>query len=588
MRLQAGCLITGWMPGRLCTLSFETNVISSTPTDGTVEGPEKICWKCGKSFHTAIENCPDDGSRLLELTSEDRQDPLIGTLFDGRFRIFHKLGEGGMGAVYSARRLDFDSEVALKLLKGDFARDEGIRKRFLYEARTISNLQHPHSVRLFDFGQTAEGHFYMVMELLRGESLAERLAYRFVTYREIFEIIPPICGVLGEAHSREVIHRDLKPENIFLQQVSENQEFPKLLDFGIAKHHGIATMTQSGTLWGTPAYMSPEQARGDVIGPRADIYGIGVMLYELISGNLPFHASTQMGFAVKHINDKPRSMLTIPGLHSVPVELDDFVLNLLAKDPQQRPETMEEVATNLLSIRERFFDDALLMQTPATEVDPAGLKDWLRNENNSQDFSRSDASTPSVVRTEVQIPTLNVFPLLENEEPDVSNTRFDMLNDGKTASFFDESAEAEEQPLLKRRASRMWIGVGGLVCVAIILFAWSILSTVFRAGVGELANNQPMVTGSLSEDYEGVMKMANQTANSIIAGAREVVREKQFQRSESDFVASDEPYLLIVDEPLADSQDSTVEMSDADKKKSVKPAVKKKRRTLKEALEGTF
>lgn len=295
-----------------------------------------------------------------------------------------------------------------------------------------------------------------------------------------------------------------------------------------------------------------------------------------------------MGFAVKHINDKPRSMLTIPGLHSVPVELDDFVLNLLAKDPQQRPETMEEVATNLLSIRERFFDDALLMQTPATEVDPAGLKDWLRNENNSQDFSRSDASTPSVVRTEVQIPTLNVFPLLENEEPDVSNTRFDMLNDGKTASFFDESAEAEEQPLLKRRASRMWIGVGGLVCVAIILFAWSILSTVFRAGVGELANNQPMVTGSLSEDYEGVMKMANQTANSIIAGAREVVREKQFQRSESDFVASDEPYLLIVDEPLADSQDSTVEMSDADKKKSVKPAVKKKRRTLKEALEGTF
>src|SRR5690606_29916455 len=154
---------------------------------------------------------------------------------------------------------------------------------------------------------------------------------------------------------------------------------------------------------------------------------------ELISGNLPFHASTQMGFAVKHINDQPRSMLTIPGLHSVPVELDDFVLKLLSKDPQQRPEAMEEVATSLLSIRERFFDDALLMQTPANEVDAAGLKDWLQNENNSQSFSRFEASTPSVIRTKEPIPTLSAFPFVEEKEDEefgVSNTNFDVLNDG--------------------------------------------------------------------------------------------------------------------------------------------------------------
>ncbi len=568
-----------------------------------MEGPEKICWKCGKSFHTAIEVCPDDGSRLLELTSEDRKDPLIGTLFDGRFRIFHKLGEGGMGTVYSARRLDFDSEVALKLLKDGFARDEGIRKRFLYEARTISNLQHPHSVRLFDFGQTSDGQFYMVMELLRGESLAERLAYRFVTYREVFEIIPPICGVLGEAHIREVIHRDLKPENIFLQQVTENQDFPKLLDFGIAKHHGMATMTQSGTLWGTPAYMSPEQARGDVIGPRADIYGIGVMLYELISGNLPFHASTQMGFAVKHINELPRSMRTIPGLTSVPVELDDFVLRLLAKDPRQRPEDMEEVATTLLSIRDRLFDDALLAQTPAIEVDAVGLKSWLHSDENSQEFSRPDADFQSFVRTQAMVPTLSAFPLpADYKSDDVRSdgtreenvARAEMTEDSATNLFLSESDKDDDDDELSRPRGLLplWIGIGSLVGVAIILFAWSIVSTGVQSSADEMANNQPGAIEALSAEHavnlEAAVNFGKKTAVLVITGSKDVVRGIQSQRTDGNFVVSDERYLLIVDEPIAEHGDSSDESSEAGEKKSVKPSMKNKRRTLKEALETTF
>ncbi len=323
-----------------------------------------------------MEVCPDDGARLIETGISD-EDPLVGSIFDGRFEIQKKLGEGGMGAVYMARRLDFETDVALKLLKMDFARDDGIRKRFMYEARVISNLRHPHAVRLYDFGQTAEGHVYMVMELLEGESLADRLSYRFVTYREVFDIIPPICGVLGEAHSRDVIHRDLKPENIYLLEVEENREFPKLLDFGIAKHNRAETMTKSGTLWGTPAYMSPEQARGDSVGAPADIYGIGIMLFELISGNLPFHASTQMGYAVRHIHEQVRPLSSIPGLESVPEELDQFIGAMLAKDPSERPESMEVVATTLARIRDDYFDDELLDSVPAQEVDPIGLQGWI-------------------------------------------------------------------------------------------------------------------------------------------------------------------------------------------------------------------
>ena len=388
-----------------------------SPPDSTKEGPkkEKSCWQCGRSFFTSLDLCPDDGARLIVVEPQEEKDPFLGTVFDGRFRILAKLGEGGMGSVYSAHRLDFDTTVALKLLKSDFARDEGIRKRFMYEARVISNLKHPHSVRLYDFGQTESGHVYMVMELLEGESLADRLSYRFVSYREVFDIIIPVCGVLGEAHLRDVVHRDLKPENIYLLRVEGNHEFPKLIDFGIAKHNRAETMTKSGTLWGTPAYMSPEQARGDKVGAPADIYGMGIMLYELISGNLPFNASTQMGFAVKHINEEPRGLSTIPGLHSVPEELDDFVLSMLAKDPRERPASMIEVSNRLEAIRENYFDDALLDSIPAEEVDPQGLQRWLSEAPDISQTIRAERSTSVDTNADTLVGGEN-FILLETSE----------------------------------------------------------------------------------------------------------------------------------------------------------------------------
>lgn len=543
-----------------------------------------------------MEICPDDGSRLLELSSEDRQDPLIGTLFDGRFRIFHKLGEGGMGAVYSARRLDFDSEVALKLLKVDFARDEGIRKRFLYEARTISNLQHPHSVRLYDFGQTADGHFYMVMELLRGESLADRLAYRFVSYREIFATIPPICGVLDEAHSHEVIHRDLKPENIFLQQVDGNHEFPKLLDFGIAKHHGIATMTQSGTLWGTPAYMSPEQARGDEIGPRADIYGIGVILYELISGNLPFHATTQMGFAVKQINEPARSLLTIPGLRSVPPELDAFVLQLLAKDPEDRPASMEEVASRLLAIREQCFDEALLDCVPAEEVDPVGLKDWLHSADKSQSFPVAGAVTPvQERRASTSVPTLSFAPVLDEVE---GRQAFAQTIQSHQVVVPERArgetpVEVPEEPSAVRRRPRFWLGLGAVSGIAAMVAVGSFLSAGFHGPKSEdtdFSEQQLEHVGGmgLGADSAAIANTAISHAIQIIAGSRSVVRDIQAEQQDEDAakLIGEEPQFIIVDEPPP--SEPAQPAAEKTQKKSASPKTQKKGNALKEALENTF
>lgn len=372
-----------------------------------VKAREKICWKCGEKFADSLELCPADGSRLLNLSADDVDDPMIGTLFDGRFRILKKLGEGGMGNVYAARQMDFQRDVALKLLKADYLRDENIRRRFMYEARAISGLKHPNALRLYDFGQAPPQAFYMVMELLEGESLADRLAYRFLTYREIFSIVPPVCGVLGEAHANEVVHRDLKPENIFISLVN-GQEFPKLLDFGIAKHLTDETMTKSGTLWGTPAYMSPEQAKGDRVDGAADVYAIGIILYELISGNLPFHATTQMGLAVKHISVPARSLLSIPGLRSVPVELDDLIMSALSKDPAQRPASMEEFANTLERIKATCFSPEVFDSVPAEEVDAIALQGWLADEPAvEEDLPRLDA--PSRSSEQLPVDTSETF-----------------------------------------------------------------------------------------------------------------------------------------------------------------------------------
>lgn len=359
-----------------------------------------MCWKCGKLFANTMDVCPQDKSRLLAISPDDQDDPMSGSLFDGRFRIFRKLGEGGMGNVYGARQVDFERDVALKILKSDFVRDENIRKRFMYEARTISKLRHPNVLRIFDFGSAPDGSFYMVMELLEGESLADRLAYRFLNYREIFNSIPPVCGVLSEAHQNNVIHRDLKPENVFLVDVNEYEEFAKLLDFGIAKHLGDTTMTKSGTLWGTPAYMSPEQAKGDNVGGPADTYGIGIMMYELICGNLPFNSSTQMGLALKQIQLAARRLSTIPGLENINPDLDDLVIQCLEKDPAKRPDDIIEVAHRLKTIAETFSEKSLDI-VPAEEVDAIALQDWIAAEGTvNEDVS----SLPEHLKTLDSVP----------------------------------------------------------------------------------------------------------------------------------------------------------------------------------------
>lgn len=523
---------------------------------------ERICWKCGGTFH-ALDVCPEDGSRLLDLNPDDLADPMIGKLFDGKYRIVRKLGEGGMGTVYAARQINFERQVALKILKADYLRDENIKRRFMYEARTISNLRHPNSVRLFDFGQAPPHDFYMVMELLDGESLADRLAYRFLTYREIFDIIPPICGVLGEAHLADVVHRDLKPENIFLCRINGNAEASKLLDFGIAKHLTDETMTKSGTLWGTPAYMSPEQAKGDTVGAPADIYAIGVILYELISGNLPFSATTQMGLAMKHISVPARSLLSMPGLKSVPQELDDLILRTLQKDPAARPATMEELATALEQIRATCFDDALLDSVPAQEIDAIALQQWILAESSVEEElprqSGQFGAMPKVVEelTAEQKVRAATTPTLQTGD-------FLRVN-----NLVDESRET-----LRAIQRRPWLAIAGAAVVALAfaggIYATSSTDTVRPVAATAVAEVTPDAASAVEVDSAPTTSAAGDAASiaaAVVLNGRNVATSVRPRNS-----------MIVVDEPenvQGGKSRKTV------RKVGAEPAVKK-------ALEKTF
>ena len=263
-----------------------------------------------------------------------------GTLLNERFRIVRKLAEGGMGHVYVAVQEPIGRQVALKVMRKELVSDEMSAKRFLREAVAVSKLHHPNTITVLDYGE-APGHIlYIAMEYLEGESLHELLDREGGLSLEVaVSIVSQIARSLAEAHSKGVIHRDLKPENIFISHVKGEGLFVQVLDFGIAKlqQNTGTRITRMGYVCGTPEYMSPEQARGDELEGTSDLYALGVMLWEMLSGKVPYDSNTPLGVVLKHQNDP------IPPIDAdVPESLKAFVYQVMSKDHRDRPQNAEE------------------------------------------------------------------------------------------------------------------------------------------------------------------------------------------------------------------------------------------------------
>ncbi len=328
---------------------------------------QRACPRCHKpqaSFPglvvqgTELPRCPVHGLPFVDL--RDGADPLLGTTIAGRFTILGRLGRGSMGAVYRARQDAVGRDVALKLVRRDRAHDPETKGRFEREARAISALMSPHTVTAFDFGEAEDGSWFLAMEMLEGETVGERLRRlgRFEWF-DALRFTRDALKSLAEAHAKGIIHRDLKPDNLFLCRTlagagAGDPEVCKVLDFGIAKWSRDDAdtpidqlETQAGTVFGTPRYMSPEQAQGSPLDARSDLYSLGVLLYQMLSGRAPFVDDDAVVVMARHIKDEPLHFQAMKPPVKVPEDIETLLWRVLAKSAADRPSSAEQLLSEL-------------------------------------------------------------------------------------------------------------------------------------------------------------------------------------------------------------------------------------------------
>jgi serine/threonine-protein kinase len=312
------------------------------------------CPTCEQAFSGEARFCPFDGDALVEAPDwNPAADPLIGQIVDGRYEVSAVIGEGGMGTVYEVRHTTLGRRFALKVLRRDIA-DAEHTARFIQEAKAAAAIGHPNIVAVSDFGDIVIPTVgdparrgprvpYFVMEHLTGISLASLLrAEKTLDADRAAQIVLQCASGLAAAHAAGVIHRDLKPDNVFITR-SGDHEFVKLLDFGVAKMVGAGRLTRAGMVFGTPHYMSPEQAAGQAVDHRADIYALGVILYECLAGRVPFEADTYMGVLTKHMFATPEPIDRVVPDASRLGALGPVVMRCLAKGPADRFASMAEL-----------------------------------------------------------------------------------------------------------------------------------------------------------------------------------------------------------------------------------------------------
>jgi serine/threonine protein kinase len=308
----------------------------------------KVCNACKGHFGDELEVCPSDNFPLVLKTKKD----LIGEVIGDRYKIIQVVGSGSMGVVYKALQLSTGREVAVKVINDVQTEGSSGHQRFLREAKVVSAIKHENIVQLYDFGEMNDNQPYIVTEFIQGKTLAALIKERGrLTISEVLPIFHQVCNAVDEAHRAKVIHRDLKPENIILQEPEPGKSKPqglraKVVDFGVAKSAtdaSYASLTVEGRVCGSPGYMSPEQCKALPVDGKSDIYSLGIILFEMLSGRRPFSADSVMALLLMHVNDQPPLMAAACLELNLSSAVEEVVRKALSKDPSDRQESASQL-----------------------------------------------------------------------------------------------------------------------------------------------------------------------------------------------------------------------------------------------------
>ncbi len=321
----------------------------------------KSCPKCGASYPNEYNICPQDGAPL---TSD--KPSTVARVVDGKYQIVRLIGRGGMGAVYEAIHTAMQRRVAIKILNADLVSNPAALERFRREALLSGRLKHPNAITIYDYGMSAIGEAYIVMEFIEGHSLGQELQQaKVLSPLRVVSVLAPVCDAVHAAHAEGIIHRDLKPANIMLEKLRTG-ETVKVLDFGIAKlamnNPNLMNLTGTGII-GTPQYMSPEQCQAHRIDGRSDVYSIGIIAYEMLTGKLPFDEPTPLATVIAQVKQKPKPLRELRP--EIPPALEAIVMRALEKSPANRHQTAEELAEAFRSVQRQLAPSSVSIVTPA-------------------------------------------------------------------------------------------------------------------------------------------------------------------------------------------------------------------------------
>lgn len=515
-----------------------------------------FCPQCGKQYPSGTQRCAEDDAPLradstsvgvaLPQQLEVEQDKLVGRILDDKYRLDARLGEGGMGTVYRATHLLIERPVAVKVLHTKLVGDEAAKERFRREARAAGRLQHSNAVAVTDFGETTDGIVYIVMELLEGISLREVLALGApLDAARAASLTLQISAAVSAAHEAGIIHRDLKPGNIVVIQRAHNAPIVKVLDFGIAKlavAHGeegmqtSGTLTDTGVMIGTPRYMSPEQCDGARLTPASDVYSLGIILYEMLTGTTPFTGPTPLAVALKHSSEPPRPPRDI--VPSIPPALEELILKALQKDASTRQQDAGEFRRELHSVVEHLgLEQAAGFSQPTMEMlhdvgtqTPSGRLvidlDKLRKQRAETLQGNIAAETAQEIAPDTDA-GLARRQLASQQEINQSNARGALTVDGQIKSTHRDATDGSHAPGVTNAIDRFryWLAgdsrralyAAGIAALAVLLLV-VLLSAIRSARSGSTGANSNVNRNANTEPGEAVGK----TLNAEELGARNV------------------------------------------------------------------